>query len=214
MSGRITKIFILTLAVSFFSCSDVNYNEGKGGREGEADPTEADPTRRGRNFTPPGKPDFSDKNCSEYQSVKSFRPLSDFFSTVFYGSVEDNPLRKTEACVIKSIDQSLKPVCEEERLLKAELKEYKGNREIEEEIQEELGAIEEVKWEYADILYDFADDVEKDLTKTLEFEDTENKWKIWSNILVTREVRGFADVISFRARRLCGATLRRQTRRQ
>lgn len=213
MNGKITKFFALTMAVffcfSFLSCSGVDYKEGR-------DREEDDSKKRDRDrFNPDDyRPDLSDQNCAEYQSsVSSFRPLTDLLSTWFTGSSQNNPFRKAEACLVKSIDQSLKPLCEEERLLKDELKEFKDDPEIVDEIEEEREGIEDAKFEYADILYEFADGAD-DFADTLVSEDTENRWKILKNLLVTREARGYADVIAIRARRLCGSTLRRQTRRQ
>ena len=213
MNGKIMKIFILVVTVffcsiCFFSCSDLDYKEG-GERE------RGDDSRGGRDRVPfdikGHEPDFYDEDCTEYKStVKSFRPLTDLFSVLLTGSSKNNPLRQAEACVLKSIDESLKPLCEEEALLKAELKEYENDREIVEEIEKDLRNVQDAKYLYADILYDFAENVDEWIDEYVVLEDPDNGWEKLGNSLLTREARSVSDIIVISANRVCGSTLRRQ----
>ena len=214
MNGKITAFFILILTVfvclSFLSCSDVDYKDGRD-REEDDD----DDSRRNRDFTVPPRPDFSDQDCTEYQSnVPSFRFASDLISRILTGKAKNNPFRMAEACLLKYIDQSLGPLCEEEQLLKKELEEYRNEPEIVDEIERDLENIEDIKYEYADILYEFAEEIDVVVDEEVVIEDPRNGLERIGNILVTREARSYADVIAFRTRRLCGSTLRRQTRRR
>ena len=104
------------------------------------------------------KADLFTENCGEYPSdIKSFRPLSDMIS----GSAQNNPLRIAENCLLQVMDKNLKPICDEEKILKGELRKGNYNTEDLKEINEYLTQLVKVKQEYADILYEVANEADK-----------------------------------------------------
>ena len=116
------------------------------------------------------------------------------------------------------MNKSLKPVCDEERSLKAALRKDQHDDETWEEIEKTLVYLEEVKYEYADTLYEIADGID-DMYKQMLVEmrvknnsTTDPIQKSIVDMLVSeREVRGYGDVVKIKAYRLCGSTLRQNT---
>ena len=102
------------------------------------------------------KPEPFIKNCIEYSSdFRSFQ-VSDIIS-----SSQNNPFRRVENCLLQAMNKSLKPVCDEERSLKAALRKDQHDDETWEEIEKTLVYLEEVKYEYADTLYEVADGIDE-----------------------------------------------------
>ena len=188
-------------AAAIVGCSGIDYKDRKDRLERDRDKSDFDKDEH--------RPDLAGENCTKYKSkVVSFRPVSDMISTWITGSAKYNILRYAENCILKSADQSLKPVCAEERALKKELREYKNDPEILDEIEEELEYVEEAKEEYAEILYEFAEEVDE-IAEDLVDDDPDTGWDRIYNLLVTREARGYADIVALTARRFCGSDLRR-----
>ena len=157
------------------------------------------------------KPDLFTKNCSGYQSdVRSFR-----FSDILFGSEKNNPFRNAENCLLRAMDRSLKPVCNEEKILKEELKEGNYSDEDIEEIEERLESLEEFKYEYADNFYEIADNTDEayDIIQDgVDDKVTDGITNLLVDMFVSREVRSYGDVIALRARKLCGSNLRKRDR--
>ena len=187
------------------------------------------------------KPELVIQNCTRYQpdSNKSFQP-----SNLLFGgsqnnpfSSQNNPFTKLENCLLQAMDKSLKPVCDEERSLKAALKKDQGDDETWEEIEETLAYLSEVKYEYADTLYEIADGINEMYVQTQanvkgevkysdEFyeivdginqlvdakvqvnEQETDSVNILADILISEIIGGYGDMIALRARRFCGSTLR------
>ena len=156
-------------------------------------------------------PDLSMEDCREYKlNVTSFR-----WSDVYSGGRENNVFRHLESCLLKSMDKSLKPVCDEERELKALLDEYSHDEESLAKIEEDMAYLEETKYEFADVFYEFADGIEE-IGDEVEEEVDKRITDPVSNTIVqifapTREFRSYSDVIVRKARKLCGSSLRPET---
>ena len=196
------RALALVSLIAFFSCSKFNY---QGGDKDDGDRGREKYKRPLKEFE---DPDLSMKNCKEYKSnVTSFR-LSD----VFFGGRDNNVFRHLESCILKAMDKSLKPVCDEERELKELREEYKHDEEALEEIEEDLDYIEETKYEFADVFYEFVDGIEE-IGDEVEGEVDKRITDPISNTVVqifgpTREIRSYSDVIARKARKLCGSSLR------
>ena len=210
-AGSVLKTAFAGAAAALFAaalpaCSDLNYTDNKDRLERERDKSDFNKDQH--------MPDLAGENCTQYKAkVKSFRPISDTISTLLTGSAQENPFRYAENCILKSADESLKPVCEEKRALKEELREYKNDPEVLEEIEEELEYVEDAQYEYAEILYEFADELDE-IADDLGIEDPENGWERAWNLMLRREARSYADVVALTARRFCGSDLRKDRRKK
>ena len=154
------------------------------------------------------KTDIFQENCGDFPAdIKSFRPLSDILSDIFSGSAQNNPLRQIENCLLQTMDEGLKPICDEEKLLKQKLREGNLTAEDLEEINEELVHLEDVKYAYADILYEVAGGTDKFVDVTI----SATKFDVLSNVLIIdKKIRGiFKDIVRIKALNLCGSTLER-----
>ena len=153
--------------------------------------------------------DISMKNCGNYDpGTKIFR-----LSTAFLE--DDSPIEKIENCLGKAMDKSLKPICDEERNLKNALKEGQHDSVTTlEEIEGQLAYLEEVKYEYAQDFYDYADgfdDLHESFQKSVDNVFKEKWLRTGVDMLFSREIRSFSDLVARKARRLCGSSLSQNT---
>ena len=199
---------ICLLSFALLSCSKFDFDNGD---KRPRDDSDRGTSRFDRDVLPfeELKPDLFTKNCSGYQSdIRSFR-----FSDILFGSEKNNPFRSAENCLLQAMDRSLKPICDEERILKEELKKGRYSDEDREEIEERLESLEEFKYEYADNFYEIADSTDEayDIVKDdVDDKVTDPLTNLVVDMFWTREFRGFGDAIARRARRLCGYNLRKR----
>lgn len=197
------RVLALASLIALFSCSKFNYQGG------DKDPEDRGKDKYDRPVKEFEEPDISMKNCKEYKSnVTSFR-----CSDVVFGGGNNNVFRHLENCILKAMDKSLKPVCDEEKELEGLREEYKHDEEALEEIEEDLAYIEDMKYDFADVFYEFVDGIDE-IGDEVEYEVDRRITDPITNTLIqicgpTREVRSYSDVIARRARKLCGSSLRR-----
>ena len=158
--------------------------------------------------------DYSEKrkdfleNCSEYENHIDISPLE--------------LTKGIRSCLSKAIDEGLKPLCEQEEILKEQLKraERNGDDIAAQDIEDDLLALEEDKYALADDLYDLADSFDevgnaaRDSTadtvdEAIEGEDDEADifgWRLFGAVMnmgITVELDGFTRLVDRRARKAC-----------
>ena len=149
----------------------------------------------------------SGEKCSEYKNSGSF--------SLFGDASLLEPIRN---CFAQKIDQGLRPLCEQEKELKRELRDESDPGAIA-EIEEELDEIEEAKYFIADDLYLIAadfDDIEEDVSEDFEKERSDHDpWGNLANtvvsIYVKSELGGFTRFLNSKIRNACrGVNVRRR----
>ena len=206
------KVFVICLlSFALLSCSKFDFDDGDK-RSGDDSDRGRGTSRFDRDVLPfeELKPDLFAKNCGGYQSdAKSFR----FSEAVLKDKY--NYFKKAENCLLWAMDRSLKPICDEERILKEELKEGRYSNEDNEEIEERLESLEEFKYEYSDTFYEIADNTDETyeiIKGVVDDKVTDPVPNLLIDVFWTREFRGFGDAIARRARKLCGYNLRKRDR--
>ena len=148
----------------------------------------------------------SAKNCSEYKNSGSFSLFGDASLT--------EPVRN---CFAQKIDQGLRPLCNQEKALKRELRDESDPGAIA-EIEEELDEVEEAKYFIADDLYLIAadfDDIEEEASEDFENERSDHDpWGNLANTLgslyVKSEIGGFSRFLNSKIRNACrGVSVKR-----
>ena len=149
-------------------------------------------------------PNYSMRECAAYQSnTNTFK-----FSDVSF-SLEHHPFRQWESCLLTSIDRSLKPICDEEARVKSLMWEHNYSDEDLKELEEYLDHLSQVKYEYADILYEQAEVMDgwvNDWQEGLEEKFKEDWLHALVYISVTREVN-YVNLVTVKASSFCGSTL-------
>ena len=198
----LSGISLLLLCFAFLSCSQFNYGDDEGrGRDRDG----KDTFGKGDVLSDEKEGSKVKKNCGKYQDeINSHRFIPD----------EYNPLAQLENCLLKEMNRYLKPVCEEEKMLKKELR---GNPDDEtlEAIEERLDYLKRTKYEFAGSLYEIADGSDE-IHEALQDEVDKKVTDIIPNVVISlfasREVGSIGDTIARKATSLCSSSLRRSDR--
>lgn len=196
-------ILFLSVFLSVFSCTPIDLDSKKG---------RSDRGVEERDFNIPGLKDISldelrektltRENCFNYQPC----PGVSLFG-------EHSPSRPFRNCACKGIDEGLKPICEEEKKAKELLKHYQNKRDRKgaEDVEEYLRELDSVKYEFADSIYEMADEVDEMEEIALDTIDEKEKvvrqrykvLAILGRIFVKNEVGSFTSTLDFKARAAC-----------
>lgn len=138
---------------------------------------------------------LSIRNCNGYENCFS-NPLAFITQDII-------------RCLCKVIDESLKPTCEMEAGLKDALRNAK-NREEEEEIEEQLAAVEDAKYSIAEQIYttaDTFDETNRDFEEDYEIDDDDGTWrkllKRGVGLAVEVNIGGITQALDSKARTTC-----------
>ena len=140
----------------------------------------------------------SSQKCSEYKTSSSFNIFGDA-----------SLLEPIKNCMAQSIDQGLKPLCDQEKTLKKELKnENDPNRQA--EIKEQLFDIENIKQDITNDLYLLAtefDEIAEVASNKIEDRRTNNPLtnllNTVGNVYVKQEFRGFTRFLDSKVNNAC-----------
>lgn len=202
LSRGFIGIALAVCLLASLSCSQFKWDgKDRDGADGGEKPPPLD-----RDLTDFEKPKLP-KDCGDYESSTSvFRP-----SSIFLGGKDKNPLSQGDNCILKAMDESLKPVCDEEKELKNLAEQYAGDEKAMEEIEEHLAHIEDTKYDFADFFYDIADEMDKIADEGEEWVDDTFTDKIPNSLLhifLTKELGAYGKLVARRAHRLCGSSLK------
>ena len=148
----------------------------------------------------------SARKCSKYSNSGSFSILGDA-----------SLLEPVRNCFAQSIDQGLKPLCDQEKALKQALK-TESEPVIQEEIEGELAEVEEAKYHIAEDLYYIAHEFELISEEAVEdFEKERSDHDPWGNLIntlgsifVKSEIGGFSRFLNSKVNNACrGVNVRR-----
>ena len=203
--------------IAFFlsSCNPLNLDD----KEGRERNFKVDPAEGKRNFTFPDLEGISgseivnksmSESCANYRNASSFSIFGD-----------KSPSKALQNCLAKAMDDSLRPLCEDEKKAKKLKRIYEEDRnyELAEEMEEYLYDLEETKQDTANEIYFMADQFydqcaewEDDLEEELDLKDEIKsdakrlfeKFAVrGAKFLVSSECQGFSRVLDSRGRNPC-----------
>ena len=170
--------------------------------------------------------DIFQENCGESPSDIALS-LSDILSS----SAQNNPFRRIEHCLVYTMDESLKPLCDQAKVITTRIKACATNPHIcnqghsyndeRTKILEILILLEQVKTKYANIFYEAANDLDETLTTLLQdgptttevATDTSSADNTIADAAILDvlipEQGHFKDIVRIKALNLCGSTLER-----
>ena len=214
MRKSFMKTIILLFCAIFLlnSCKPLSLDD----EDGRDRDFEVDPAKGKENFSLPDLTDISAEeivnksmsgNCGDYRNASSFSIFGD-----------KSPFKKAQNCLAKALDESLGPLCEDEKKAKQLLRIYEKERDevAVQEVEEYLNDLEEIKYDTAEEIYYMADGFyeqceEWDNEWEDEIDEAKEKDRRWYNKLLKRagkmvvstECQGFRRIADSRGRNPC-----------
>lgn len=210
MNGKKTLFytFTLLLCLTFSACSGFSTKKRGGDGKGDDGSSPSD-----------SKDDSKEKveeKCRQYKPDNAAVLLS---SDLFFGA-DKNPFRDLINCIEKYMDNSLKPICDEEKELEKKLEESHHDSKARARFEERLRYLEIEKENTAEVLYEFAEFPDEIYRAVEEKCDTDTKDHSFARWLakkigkltcrqINREIFGAPTrAIARKAELLCGSSLR------
>ena len=220
---KLLSIIFILLLLSLSSCTRVNYNQEQNRIKQERSD---DQNNDLPNFTLDeiqdldldelkDKIDLKSENCGDYKSITpSLHIISDPIFR-FFGT-KNNPIRSLKNCLAKSIDDSLRPVCEAEQRLNELEREHRDDDLALAEIDQARYNVETIKYSVVDSLYEAADDLDRAYGKKLDKLLDKNSGSTGDiiELVLDTEIGSFVQFFENKANSVCLDTIDFRSRRR
>ncbi len=155
-----------------------------------------------------GKVDIKQEGCASYNSgVPSFNLASDIVSSL---ADVKNPVTAYKNCMAKAIDDSLKPICENEKNLDALEKENRNNDEALDQIEQARYNLENVKESVIEQFYNIADGLDRLAQKSSDriLRKNDDLWGDLGDFIIQSEAGSFTSFFESKANSVCFGNLK------